>query len=1068
MSIKKFIVIFLMLIFLGSFTGCKKTQVDVTEQEREKMNDVFYTLFSDYDINKIAENLNLINEKDGYIISYHSNNPDVISDEGVIYQGLDDKKATMTVTIRNEELDLSLSKTFVMTILAVSPIPIKDLYNASGIYKIKGIVSAIFRNVVYLEDSTGKTSVLLSRDKINKISEGSEVLITFDDSLEEKIIRFEVLSNDNSIAKSAQIDDFKDVERNYYRRVDVSGLTVEDVLFDPTNIESDIILTLTDGSYTKQLLVDGKSEKLQEEDRLLFYDLEIGDIVEIKNIISDDVLCYVSDSKIVRTKQVVISYTNVNDIDREGMFYLKGRVEYVLLNSFVIKDATGSRLIYNPSELPIVEGQVYSFRVDATFNEVIELTLKRSKELDEVLDISSDPIVVTDTLMELLKDNPLDNYLYVEMIGEVIDADIEKALVPYGTTDTYIIFNDNISSSFVGENVKVIGFLAKNQSDEFRMIVDKIYLAENTRINPIRIEISAKTNELNIYDELKLETIISPYYANYNNDVTFELNKKGVITIDGSGNVRAIGFGSVQVTAKTSNNVINHFVISVGNLDNKKTTSLLFGFDKIKLSVVDDIEFKPINLEHTYQYVYDTSLLFINNNRLKALDLGETIVKVIVDDAIEVEIEVEIIGDKNNGYEVIPDIKNNDVISVTSTEEFNDVLLLSYLNKYQRVNIRFDYDIESRNPVDLIDPRIYEVMLVSFNTYYIEKGHTIMVDFLSLDGLRGTVEEDFVRTNYPMLVNANILLSTIGNYGKRRSEDFDYFKIYDIATEIVNVKTSQELFVALEKGYLPNFNLYNSRAEFIFNQAKDILRQIITDDMDDVAKIKQIYDYIVLNVNLDKSLSQSSEKNLKANDLEGAFSGIATEEGIAKMFVVLCRIEGIKAKLVKGSNQSTKKYWNYVEIDNINYLVSIPDAITLSTIEGKVGEFYSRSVAFINYDMFLKETSILTKFYPIIPKYFDVYDNNNIQFLKFINIYNSNIDYEINSQEELDYLFSLIKSLGLKNDYYVYFSSKNFMITKDKIKQAFDNNGIVDDYYFVDYSIDNNKLYCIFVNASDN
>ena len=109
------------------------------------MDEMFYSLFSGYDINKISEDLNLITDIDGYTVTYHSNNPDVISDEGKIYQGIDSKKATFSATITSPNIDLSLTKTFVFTISAVAPIPIRELYNASGVYKVKGIVSAIYR-----------------------------------------------------------------------------------------------------------------------------------------------------------------------------------------------------------------------------------------------------------------------------------------------------------------------------------------------------------------------------------------------------------------------------------------------------------------------------------------------------------------------------------------------------------------------------------------------------------------------------------------------------------------------------------------------------------------------------------------------------------------------------------------------------------------------------------------------------------------------------------------------------------------------------------------------------------
>ena len=168
-------------------------------------------------------------------------------------------------------------------------------------------------------------------------------------------------------------------------------------------------------------------------------------------------------------------------------------------------------------------------------------------------------------------------------------------------------------------------------SDNIDMILDKIDLAENAKISPIRVEIDAATDELSLYDSVDLFATIFPYYANTNNEITWSIDRSDVITITKDGKVRAIGFGKVTVTVGTKNNVFDQFVINVANIDNDKLAYYLFGRSEILVTVLDEIRFLPTNLEHTYTYSFDESLISIEGGRLRALDLGETEILVTVD-----------------------------------------------------------------------------------------------------------------------------------------------------------------------------------------------------------------------------------------------------------------------------------------------------------------------------------------------------------------------------------------------------------------------------------------------------
>lgn len=192
-----------------------------------------------------------------------------------------------------------------------------------------------------------------------------------------------------------------------------------------------------------------------------------------------------------------------------------------------------------------------------------------------------------------------------------------------------------------------------------------------------------------------------------------------------------------------------------------------------------------------------------------------------------------------------------------------------------------------------------------------------------------------------------------------RGEDFNNFKINDIE-KTYKVTTSEQLYYVVERGYRPVFDEENPKQNnvlIIYNEAKNILRTIIADDMNDFEKVHAIYDWLVLNVTYDKRLKDYVAANVPNTGkyrgfyLEGVFlDQRAVCDGIAKAFVLLCRIEGIEAIRVVGVavNQSFNHAWNKVRINDMWYTV---DATSGGIIVGSE-EIINHSYLFINDDIF--------------------------------------------------------------------------------------------------------------------
>lgn len=162
----------------------------------------------------------------------------------------------------------------------------------------------------------------------------------------------------------------------------------------------------------------------------------------------------------------------------------------------------------------------------------------------------------------------------------------------------------------------------------------------------------------------------------------------------------------------------------------------------------------------------------------------------------------------------------------------------------------------------------------------------------------------------------------------------------DGVKETMSVSTSNMLYKAVEWGYKPVF--MGSQAENlkqIYDNAKDALSYIVSDEMSEYEKVHAIYDYIIYNVRYDHDCANAEDKyvsgNLSLNEkmkyygyyLEGIFLNKfykkdmhAVCDGKSKAFVLMCGIEGITAVRISGEASSDGQNfgghaWNKVLLD---------------------------------------------------------------------------------------------------------------------------------------------------------
>lgn len=162
----------------------------------------------------------------------------------------------------------------------------------------------------------------------------------------------------------------------------------------------------------------------------------------------------------------------------------------------------------------------------------------------------------------------------------------------------------------------------------------------------------------------------------------------------------------------------------------------------------------------------------------------------------------------------------------------------------------------------------------------------------------------------------------------------------DSVKETMSVSTSNMLYKAVAWGYKPVFmGSQADKLQQIYDNAKDALSYIVSDEMSEYEKVHAIYDYIIYNVRYDHDCANAEDAyvsgNLSLNEkmkyygyyLEGIFLNKfykkdmhAVCDGKSKAFVLMCGIEGITAVRISGEASSDGKNfgghaWNKVLLD---------------------------------------------------------------------------------------------------------------------------------------------------------
>lgn len=277
---------------------------------------------------------------------------------------------------------------------------------------------------------------------------------------------------------------------------------------------------------------------------------------------------------------------------------------------------------------------------------------------------------------------------------------------------------------------------------------------------------------------------------------------------------------------------------------------------------------------------------------------------------------------------------------ITSKEELKNLILFVLENKIAEIKFYAGYATPETVENDVSEVRGYVEESGIIPGYSLEtSGNEFTIKFRFFADEAGLVPT----VNSPEYDAPDGFMDAVQNtYSKPHYDNVKKTRNFyiDSVKETMSVSTSNMLYKAVAWGYKPVF--MGSQAENlkqIYDNAKDALSYIVSDEMSEYEKVHAIYDYIIYNVRYDHDCANAEDKyvsgNLSLNEkmkyygyyLEGIFLDKfykkdmhAVCDGKSKAFVLMCGIEGIAAVRISGKASSDGKNfgghaWNKVLLD---------------------------------------------------------------------------------------------------------------------------------------------------------
>lgn len=374
-----------------------------------------------------------------------------------------------------------------------------------------------------------------------------------------------------------------------------------------------------------------------------------------------------------------------------------------------------------------------------------------------------------------------------------------------------------------------------------------------------------------------------------------------------------------------------------------------------------------------------------------------------------------------SGYNFTPASAEKKLWVVKSLEEIDRAFDHAIANCQEEVHMDFSKVMDGYTNLDYFFKNVYlpnaQKELNYINSYsYSYSGTSVTFTLKYNKNVASFILDETAENSYENYKNGNMILRDKTDGDPTRSANFDNFAINKNNNGTMAVYNSEALWWALEHNYLPTFPEKNTKAEAFYNEAKNILREIINDDMTDYEKTLAIFEYLVDRVDYDYDafeapFTEGSNDNV-CYYLEGVFEyNRAVCDGKSKAFVLLCRMEGIEALRDWGDSYSggAGHAWNYVKLGGTWYMVD--------TTAGDSGVIFNKTnrAEVVDYSYFLCDVNTYKSGYSDgdTYKYSGVWDdvvsgNSDASGQYYAKAEIGDYDFHINTYDEVDYLIDTL------------------------------------------------------------
>lgn len=290
-----------------------------------------------------------------------------------------------------------------------------------------------------------------------------------------------------------------------------------------------------------------------------------------------------------------------------------------------------------------------------------------------------------------------------------------------------------------------------------------------------------------------------------------------------------------------------------------------------------------------------------------------------------------------------------------------------------------------------------------------------------------------------------------------RTDDYT-FNIENVS-KTIEVETSTQLVYALEKGLKPICKS-GSKAEIVFTEAKEVLRRICDDSMSDIAKLRAIYEWLIMEVQYDNRAASENEisqswQEYNAWFAEGVFiNKKAVCDGICKAFLIMARIENIACVRVVGNSHA----WNKVYVDG-NWF----------GVDATHGNLAVSGQEVLTYTNFLFTDEYKEKAGYTATNYVNLIANTNFNIYEYINFGSTGNEFDllINNKQEFEKVVLLVKTYSSISSVYTFeiALAKDYNVSISTLFSVAQNKGLNITYAYVERNESSGlKTYIIYVN----